>query len=167
VVVLSCAGELQGTADDYPCAFQGAASCTSAAQGGGTSGGAGPMGGANPGSGGGGALPPDDQCLEGVFSTACAVACHKPGAGVALGESLNLTGGNYGMKMAGVPATYQGVTDPSTCKAGALLIDPTTNAESVLLKKLAGTQSCGFAMPIGAPLTPAQLACITDWVMKF
>lgn len=167
LIVLSCAGEFEGSPNDYPCSFPDGTCNVVAGKANTTSGGAGPgTGGAGPGTGGGGGmLPPDDTCVEPIFATSCAASCHNSPTG--LGGSLILKGGGYGAKMAGVPATYKEVTDTSTCKAGALLIDPTNNAESVLLKKLTMMQSCGLGMPIGFALNATDMACITTWVNKF
>jgi hypothetical protein len=73
------------------------------------------------------------------------------------------------MRIKDVPATNSGITgDKSGCGAGALLINSTTNAESVMLKRIKGTQgTCGTQMPLGVPLNATDSKCLEDWIMSF
>lgn len=172
LVAISCAADLQGEPTDYKeCAYQGAcASGTSggaASTGGTSSGGAGGSTAGTTSTGGSGTVvPPDDACLAPLFAKSCN-ACHSTAAAPAAGAHLALDTPNLGATLITKQATYEGVLDKSTCKTGALIIDPNNPAESVLLKKIT-KPDCGFVMPYGGqPLQPAEVSCIQDWVMKF
>jgi hypothetical protein len=67
--------------------------------------------------------------------------------------------------MLDMPATYMDVLNPADCPPTAeLLINRASPAESLFLKKLNGTHSCGEQMPnAGVPITPDHLACLTAW----
>ncbi len=46
-----------------------------------------------------------------------------------------------------------------------LLIDSTSPEESLILKKVQGTQSCGEAMPpSGSSLPQSDIDCLRDWI---
>lgn len=168
LVALACAADLQGEPADYEkCAYAGA--CASGTSGGttGTTGGAG--GGSSAGMtsmGGATTVPPDDACLAPLFAKSCN-ACHSTAAASLAGADLALDMPNLGATLSKKTATYKGVPDMSTCKVGALIINPDNPAESVLLKKVT-TPDCGLKMPYGGqPLQPTEVSCIQDWVMKF
>jgi hypothetical protein len=51
-------------------------------------------------------------------------------------------------RLVGVPADYRNVVDPSLCPSPPeLLVDPSNVEESLILKKLMATQTCGAEMP--------------------
>jgi hypothetical protein len=65
------------------------------------------------------------------------------------------------------PANYTLVADPTQCPTDdpELLIDRGAPSESLLLKKITGTQTCGVKMPNSSTaLTQQQLDCFVDWV---
>ena len=173
VFALACAADLEGDPSDYTNAYAPPGGST-AAQAGATGL---PGGGGNTAQGGNGTAgstskpPPEDPpCLNDVLQGQNCFLCHVQSANLdATGGGLLLTGSNLGMRLSGAPAQYKGVSDAAACTPGALLIDPANPAESVLLKKVKGTQSCGLAMPFHpSGITDATaLKCIEDWVMSF
>jgi hypothetical protein len=57
-------------------------------------------------------------------------------------------------------------TMASTGCVGMPLVNATTPADSVLLKRISGT-TCGDQMPMGGPyLSATEIACVTSWVMS-
>jgi len=83
----------------------------------------------------------------------------SPPAGMTVGQSLYNVEGFYTGAYPGAP--------PGTCPPTPrdLLIDAANPAESLMLKKVNGTFSCGSLMPsTTSPLTELELACLTDWV---
>ena len=79
-------------------------------------------------------------------------------------------------RLVGVPAGYRNVPDPENCPIEPeLLVDPSNAEQSLLLKKLEGTQQCGVEMPRfpypewGTVANPGPdratlVQCIRDWV---
>lgn len=110
-------------------------------------------------------VPPDPPCLAMVFSKHICTACHT-GAAPA-GGGLDLTGSNLGQRMVTTQAKYRVTSNAAACKAGALIIDPVNKDESVMLRKVRGTQTCGDKMPLGTGLMGADLQCIENWIMGF
>jgi hypothetical protein len=105
-----------------------------------------------------------DACVKTVF-TAC-TSCHSTAAKDFFG-GLDLSGDAVITRLKDVAATNMGVSNAGACMPGALLINSANPADSVLLKRVKGTQSCGTLMPPSPPLTSTELKCIEDWVMKF
>lgn len=67
----------------------------------------------------------------------------------------------------GKPANYTLVADPSKCPTNdpELLINPDVPSESLILKKITNTQTCGVKMPNSSTqLTQQQVDCFVDWV---
>jgi hypothetical protein len=124
-----------------------------------TGGTAGPTGGAAP------SMVTLETCVKEVFASQCTV-CHSTANKDSFG-GLDLSGDAVITRLKDVVATHKGVTNPPACVAGALLINSANPAESVLLKRVKGTQNCGTPMPFAPGLTGANLKCIEDWVMKF
>jgi hypothetical protein len=175
IAAASCAAELQDP-DSYKVANETATATggtTPAATGGITSTGgttgaggttstggtAGPTGGAAP------SMVTLDACVKNVFSTQC-TACHSTALKDSFG-GLDLSGDAVITRLKDVAATHKGVSNPTACVSGALLINSANPAESVLLKRVQGTQNCGTPMPFAPGLTGDNLKCIQDWVMKF
>jgi hypothetical protein len=124
-----------------------------------TGGTAGPTGGAGSG------MVTLEACVKTIF-TECA-ACHSTQLKDSFG-GLDLSGDAVITRMKDVVATNKGVANAPACVPGALLINSANPAESVLLKRVKGTQNCGTTMPTGTTgLTGEKLKCIEDWVMKF
>ena len=70
-------------------------------------------------------------------------------------------------QLVGRAANYTLVADSSSCPTGdpELLINPTVPSESLILKKITGTQACGVRMPsTGAILNQQQIDCFVDWI---
>ncbi|MFO7179997.1 MAG: hypothetical protein DIU78_014970 [Pseudomonadota bacterium] len=132
---------------------------------GGTTGGTAGSGG-TAGGGSGSPIPAETAaCWESIVTMKC-FFCHfnanTPG-------KLDMSGGSaeHAARMKNVPATNDSVANPGTCAPGEKLIDPINVDNSVLLKRLNGTQSCGSSMPQGlAPLTAAEMTCVRNWVMS-
>jgi hypothetical protein len=127
----------------------------------GTGGNAMGTGGAASGSGGGGATTGDagaqTGCAEAceLIAMRCAVAgCHGA-TGPASG--LDLASPDIGTRLSGTAAT-------SMACNGEVLIDPESPDDSILYGKLLDPPACGTRMPLGAPLTAAQIDCIRRWV---
>jgi hypothetical protein len=120
---------------------------------------------------GGGAVPPLPACAKTVLYNSCSLACHNKNLVSAPTASggLDLSGDDVGMRIKDAPATNLGVMgDKSGCGMGALLINSTNNAESVMLKRIKGTQgTCGTPMPLGNTLNATDLKCLEDWIMSF
>jgi hypothetical protein len=110
-------------------------------------------------------------------------ACHYDNAAPDLASGLTLWERSAGRmpedvhtRLVGVPASYRNVVDPERCPTEPeLLIDPSDVERSLLLKKLAGTQTCGAEMPKfpypewGTVANPgsqreAFMQCIHEWV---
>ena len=107
-----------------------------------------------------------------ILETSCSgVICHgtagkpakyttdlfNPPAGQTLGESL-----------LGKPANYDLVADPKTCPTldPEQLINPSAPDESLILKKIMGTQACGVKMPnlANRDWPPSDVDCFVGWV---
>lgn len=109
-----------------------------------------------------------------ILVRSCAGAvCHgQPGRPAAFNtDLLNAPAGqSLGQSLIGKPANYDLVVDATACPTNnpELLIHPSIPAESLILKKLFGTQACGLAMPnttaASAMLTEGDKACFVDWV---
>jgi hypothetical protein len=56
------------------------------------------------------------------------------------------------------------VTSTSMLCAGRKLVVPRDSAGSLLIQKFSDTPPCGVKMPIGKPLTAAQVKQIADWI---
>lgn len=176
LLLSSCAGELEGDPNRFTGPFGAQGGSTSTGQGGSATTGSGGMaaggtttgaGGTTPGSGGMGAdvVPPDDPCVAGVMQQ-CEV-CHSKAVANLFGVDLVIEGPEYGKSLVGLKATYKSVMkNPDKCIPGALIIDPTTPANSVMLKKVSNDPDCGEAMP-GNGLLGEQLSCIQMWISKF
>jgi hypothetical protein len=101
----------------------------------------GETGGRDPATGGvtdtGGArpIPPDDACVAGVLTANACLACHSVASAAVIGAGLVLEGSNLGARLSATQATYKGVTvNAASCVPGALIIDPVSPADSILLR---------------------------------
>ncbi|MCA3016729.1 MAG: hypothetical protein INH41_30465 [Myxococcaceae bacterium] len=54
----------------------------------------------------------------------------------------------------------------SPCDAQGARIQAGNGANSLLFKKVAGTQTCGSRMPLGSNLGQAQQTLIRDWITQ-
>jgi hypothetical protein len=95
------------------------------------------------------------------------VACHSA-TGLKFG-GLDLSGGDAVIaRVVGIAATNAEVADKSSCTPGALLVDPANPMNSVMYKRLKGTQgTCGNAMPQGFAMTATDSKCLEDWILSF
>jgi hypothetical protein len=123
--------------------------------------------GGTPGTGGEMPVPPDDPCVASVLASQSCVACHSIASASIIGAGLVLEGSNLGARLSTTRATYDGAINKTNCMDGALIIDPESPRESILWKKVTGTQACGDAMPPGSGLRGDNLACIQNWIDKF
>jgi hypothetical protein len=85
--------------------------------------------------------------------------CARPGChtGVVPAQGLDLSSGSAYASLVAVPA--------SQCSDGRVRVAPGDPDASYLVDKLLGVDLCaGTLMPKGAPLTPAQIQIIRDWV---
>jgi len=109
-----------------------------------------------------------------ILERACAgIACHgKPGEPAQNNtDLLNApVGQTLGQSLLGKPANYNLIVDATKCPTTnpELLINPNAPAESLILKKIFGTQTCGLIMPnttmAAKQLSDADKACFVDWV---
>lgn len=78
------------------------------------------------------------------------------------------TGQTLGQSLINKPANYNLVADPTSCPQATpeLLINPGAPSESLILKKIIGTQACGVKMPnvTNGDLTQAEIDCFVNWV---
>lgn len=107
-------------------------------------------------------VPP---CVTQIITENC-VICHSGATAAILGADLNLEG-DFVPRLVDKPATYKSVQDMAACVPGAKLIDSTTPANSVFLKKILATQNCGVPMPQGTPLADDKKQCLSNWVNTF
>ena len=105
-----------------------------------------------------------DACVKTLFME-CTI-CHSTAAKSFFGD-LDLSGDDVIARLKDLPATNKGVSNPASCTPGQLLINSANPAESVLLKRVKKTQSCGTAMPDANGLSGAKLTCLEAWVNKF
>ena len=84
----------------------------------------------------------------------CATAgCHVAAGGEAApAASLDLVSPGVEARLVGIPAMCTG-----------LLIDPASVDDSVLIRKLEPTPSCGARMPFGGMLSDAEIQCMREW----
>lgn len=173
-LVWGCAGELDKDPESFTNAYTKPGATGGSGTGGSSGGSTGMTGGTTAtggttGTGGSGdVIPPDDACVAGVLASNACTACHSTASASSIGADLVLEGTNLGARLSTTKATYKGVAaNAGACVQGALIIDPVTPANSILLKKVAGTQACGDKMPMGSGLSGASLQCIQDWIAKF
>jgi hypothetical protein len=118
---------------------------------------------------GGGTVPPLPACAKTILTTC--TACHSKAAVSipAVGGGLDLSGDDVGTRLKDALATNAGVMgDKSGCSPGALLVNSTANAESIMLKRVKGTQgTCGTRMPTTGPLSDTEIKCLEDWIMAY
>lgn len=103
---------------------------------------------------------PADDCeptTPGVFAAVFAAHCNTPGchAGNQPAVGLDLSSAQT------LEARLVGIA--SACD-GAPLVVPGDAVASLLFQKLTDAQSCGDAMPIGAPLDTALVECVEAWI---
>jgi hypothetical protein len=126
-----------------------------------------PEGSSAGGSGGGGgstALPCD---LDMLFTKSCwGIGCHgsmQPAA------DLDLQTPGVEGRILNIPASHLHITDGSDamCVQGELRVDGNNPDNSVILKKINGTQSCGGQMPTPPrTVNDADKACLRAWVFQ-
>jgi hypothetical protein len=87
-------------------------------------------------------------------------ACHGGAPDPALNGNLRIAFDDK----AGAYAGLVGVVSTSTLCAGMTLVVPGNSQASMLIQKLSATPPCGMRMPIGTPLTDAQVAQIATWI---
>lgn len=109
------------------------------------------------GSSNAGKTPPLDACVRNIFTDKC-VTCHSATRPAIASPSL--AGGDVGARLLDQAAESQ-------CGNMPLLINSRLPNNSVLLKRISGTE-CGPRMPDGSrPLSSTEQDCIENWVKKF
>lgn len=77
-------------------------------------------------------------------------------------------GQTLGQVLMNKPANYELTANPPECPQATpeLLINSAAPAESLMLKKVLGTQACGLKMPNvkDGDLTPDEVNCLTSWI---
>jgi len=119
------------------------------------------------GSGGDSEADPSLRCdAPLIFEQKCGSSvCHGAEDGADLDGRPDLTSPGVGGRLLNAPAQYpqlDGCPSPPE-----LLIDSSAPENSLLWKKLNGTQECGDGMPIPhslAPLPRDDLACVFEWM---
>lgn len=105
------------------------------------------------GDGGGSMLGPDFESIQSLVFDALCINCHI-GATAPLG--LRLDSANSYALLVGVASSQE---------PALLRVDPGDPAASYLIRKLEGTAGTGGQMPLGgAPLAPADIAMIRQWI---
>jgi hypothetical protein len=105
-----------------------------------------------------------------IMQTSCnGIICHgAPGAPAQYNTDFfnPPPGQTVGQMLMAKPANYELVANPASCPSATpeMLINPNVPSESLILKKLAGTQACGLQMPSDKALTQEQINCFVDWV---
>jgi hypothetical protein len=103
-----------------------------------------------------------------LLSGGCATGgyCHASTGGLSK-LSLNDRTKAY-MELVGVTAMGMGM--PGSMAGGCMTsqivrVKPGDPANSLLMQKLDGTQTCGTVMPPGGKLLPDELTLVRDWIM--
>lgn len=131
---------------------------------GGATGGMGGMGGA-----GGSTGPTGAPTFTAIFKEIMTVGsvgncmfggCHGAPPDPATNGNLRI----HYMDQMGAYMNLYNVTSASTMCAGRKLVIPGDSANSLLIQKFSDTPPCGVKMPVGKPLTPAQVKQIADWI---
>jgi hypothetical protein len=61
--------------------------------------------------------------------------------------------------------SFVGVSGESSCSAEGPLLDPNNPVTSIIMQKVtATTPPCGERMPVVGELTPADIACLQEWI---
>lgn len=87
-------------------------------------------------------------------------ACHGGEANVSSNGGLQIPAGDK----ATAYKHLVGVKSMSAVCMGKTYVVPGDSQNSMLIHKLSATPSCGARMPIGTPLTDAQIAQIGAWI---
>lgn len=99
-----------------------------------------------------------------IFARCSDNFCHQTEDGMAPAGGVDFFAPGFGQAMLDMPATYPGVTDPDNCPSPPELILNSANlSESLLLKKVYHTHSCGAAMPAGPSLPEIEIECLESW----
>jgi hypothetical protein len=80
---------------------------------------------------------------------------------------LDMESPDVATRLVDFPASHTDILDGSVpnCLPGELRVDSANPENSLILRKVYGTQSCGSRMPV-APrtVTPADVECLRAWV---
>lgn len=114
--------------------------------------------------GNGGGLPCD---LDALMTKSCwGIGCHGSNTPAAM---LDLETAGVEGRIVDVPASHGDILDGTApnCMAGELRVDTANPENSVILKKVLGTHSCGGKMPVSPrTVTPADVECLRAWVYQ-
>ena len=121
------------------------------------------------GGAGGGAFVPGSPTFSAIYNEILTrgttgncmfLGCHGAAPDPAANGNLNI---KAGMQM----QTYMNLVGPSSTSMkcmGRKYVIPNDAAGSLLIQKLGDAPPCGDKMPVGRPLTAAQIKQITDWI---
>jgi hypothetical protein len=88
-------------------------------------------------------------------------ACHGAPPDPALNGALTIM---VGMQQEAYMNLVNVTSTGTKCGMGRKLVIPGDSANSLLIQKFSDTPPCGDKMPIGRPLTAAQVKQIADWI---
>lgn len=98
-------------------------------------------------------------CAPGTTATsviqAQCFACHS--------TDSKANGNGLDLQAAGLPGRLYTTNAACTMQP---LADSANPSASFFLKKLTATPGCGSRMPLGTPLSDADTACLTEWLVK-
>lgn len=120
--------------------------------------------------GDGGTTEPEEACddIETLFAGCGSSSCHQEEDGK-LGGGTDLLTGDLS-RLIDAPATYLEVSDPEACpETPEFIIDSAVPENSLLVRKLRGTMSCGDGMPVPFSLAPwpeEKIVCVESWIKE-
>jgi hypothetical protein len=97
---------------------------------------------------------------KGATGNCMFAACHGGPPDPAINGGLQIKAGDK----AGAYKNLVDAKSPGAVCSGKTYVIPGDSAGSLLVQKLADAPPCGAKMPIGSPLTAAQVAQIANWV---
>ncbi|WP_147444361.1 MULTISPECIES: hypothetical protein [Corallococcus] len=92
----------------------------------------------------------------GIIQAQC-FACHS--------TSSKEIGAGLDLQATGLPGRLYTTTSSATCSS-VPVADSANPANSLFLKKLTSNPGCGTQMPQGNPLSAAETACLTEWLVN-
>jgi len=110
---------------------------------------------------------PQTLCnIDQVLTKNCGgIGCHGSIAPQAAGLDLQSPG--VASRLLDAPASHSDLSSDAEalkCAPGELLVDRTNPDNSLILRKVLGTQSCGMKMPLTFGLPSSDLDCLREWV---
>jgi len=97
-------------------------------------------------------IPQPPECMTSLFQARCnSSSCHDSEA-----QQIDLVSPGVGDRLVGVAST--------SLQCMPRVYVPTDGGESLLLEKFQPVPDCGIRMPIGPPLSDAEVMCVSGWV---